>query len=780
VTTVPASGLSPEDQKRLSEVDAMAAKGVAGVPQLIDALSDPSWAVRRGVVAALARVGAPAVQPLCDTIRDRRDDEARLAAAVDALVASRGQVEDTLAPLAEHPDPHVIADVAQVLGRRRSEVSVPLLTRLTTHEDDNVSVAAIEALGRIGGRAAVESLIATVQSGNFFRTFPAIDVLGRSRDPKAVEPLAALLDNPFYAPEAARALGRTGQLSAVPHLTGQLQRAPDAVVRAAAVGIAEIHEVTARQFASAAAVELSLRAGTSRQGPIRRLAQAVAGASADEQRALCRVLAWIGAEEASSSLLALLDAVPSAAAEALQAVGHEVDEQILVALRSGDSARRLLLLPLIIGRSSAAREAIACLDDPEPAVRVSACDVLTRLGDPSAVPALFQHLGESDLGVSQAVVSAIQSLGSEDTERLALEASRSPDPLVRRAALRVIAYFGWPSGLPSLREALSSGDDRLRDAALAGLPYIDDPGALDLLLEHVSDPSPRTRAGVMRSLGLATPTPAVLAALRGGLADPDPWIAYYACQALGKQRDVDSAEAIVRLVDHPSGQVRVAAVEALAHLPTSSAREALRRAAQSADADVQRAALVGLGIAKQEDALPILIDAAGSGERATRLIALSALADQDSPEVLPALLQAATDPDESIRQAAIARIAEWNGPGATHVLVGLLGNPVTRERALDALALPALGRIPGILTALEVAEGELPALLVSALARMNRPDARAAILSALEMSSTAARRAAAEALGVLALRDGAEALSRAAQQDPDAEVRRLAAFALSR
>ena len=114
------------------------------------------------------------------------------------------------------------------------------------------------------------------------------------------------------------------------------------------------------------------------------------------------------------------------------------------------------------------------------------------------------------------------------------------------------------------------------------------------------------------------------------------------------------------------------------------------------------------------------------------------------------------------------------------MLVGLLGSSAARERALEALSLPVPGRIAGILGTLESAEGELPALLVSALARMHGPDARAALLSVLEMSSAPARQAAVEALGALQLLEGREALERAAAHDPDAEVRRLASVALVR
>ncbi len=682
----------------------------------------------------------------------------------------------------EAADPHAVCDAAQVLGRRRSEGAVPLLTRLTTHEDDNVAVAAIEALGRIGGRAAVDALLATVASGSFFRTFPAIDVLGRTGDPRAVAPLAALLDSPFYGPEAARALGRSGQVTAVAPLLAQLHRPADALVRAAALAIAEVHDALQRQFGTGANVEKLVRA-RAQQVDIRRVAQSVAGGSPDEQRALCRVLGWVGAEEASATLLALLDAVPAAAAEALRSVGHEIDGPLLEALQRGDSGRRLLLLPLIVGRGSALREAQLCLEDEDPAVRASACEVLTRIGDPSAVPILFRHLGDRDLGASQAVVGAIQSLGSADTERLALEAARSSDPIVRRAALRIIAFFGYASGLATLRDALRGDDERLRDAALAGLPYLEDPHALDLLLENTRHASSHTRASAMRALGQAGTGARVLEALRVGLSDPDGWVCYYACQSLGKLRDDASASAIVRLMEHPAGQVRVAAVESLAHLGAEAAGRALREAARSADPDIQRAALVGLGMSRRPDAIPILVEAARAPERATRLIALSALAEHEAPEVLLVLAQAAGDKDDGIREAAISKLAEWSGAGGTHVLVGLLASASSRDRALEALSLPAPGRIAGILAPLEGADTELAQSLVAALARMKRADARAALVSALEMPSAVARRAAAEALSALDAREwgeAREALARAAEHDQDAEVRRLAAAALGR
>ncbi|WP_211194179.1 HEAT repeat domain-containing protein [Pyxidicoccus fallax] len=776
--------LSSDDRAQVEQVEQLARRGPGSLEQLVAGLDTPSWAVRRAVVGALARMGTPAVAPLRDVLSHRRDSETRLAAAVEALVASSGDVEGALEPNAEDPNPAIVCDIAQVLGRRRSRRSVPLLARLTVHADDNVAVAAIEALGRIGGGAAVDALLGALGSGNFFRIFPAIDVLGRCGDPIVVPALLGLLPDPFYALEVTRALGRTGQEAAVPALVGLLRRGNDALVRAAAVALVDIHEAQVQRFGGARAVQAALRGDGDMALLGRRLAQALSSADTAEKVALSRLLGWVGGQDAAAGLLKLLDgpdpAVARAAAGALSDLGADADAQLLQALRDGDSARRRVLLPLVGRRSASVPEILLCLEDRDPSVRALAADTLSRIGAPGAVPALFERLVDEDPRVVQAAVGAIQSLGSADTEALALKAARSSDARLRRAALRIIAYFGYPRGLDVLLQAMRDPDERLRDAAIYGLPYIEDPRAVDALLTAATHESERTRAAAMRALGQTEKEARITSVLLGGLNDRDPWVRYYACQSLGKLNEEAAADAIVALADDDAGQVRVAVVDALAHMHTEGAMAALRRAASSADADVRRAALLGLGVARRPDALPVLLEAVSSEDAATRLVALSAVAEYESQETLPALLRAASDRDDSVRSAAVGFLATRAGVPATQALVSLLGDVMLRERVVSALALPMEGRLPGLLTALEVADEVTAPLLVAALARMRRADARAALVQCLTTASPAGRRAAAPAVAALGTVEAREALEHTSSHDEDPEVRRACLQALGR
>ena len=771
--------LSPDDRARVDRVEALARSGAAAVTPLLELLVDKSWAVRRAVVDALASIGDPAVEGLADVLVHQRDHEGRLAAAVDALVASRGSVEPRLLALVQDDAvPALACDVVQVLGRRRVRTAVPLLATLATHVDDNVAVGSIEALGRIGGVETVDALIAAVEARHFFRTFPAIDALGRTGDGRAVMPLQALLADPLYAPEAIRALGRTGHESAVAPLAALLLHPMSALVRTAVIALAELRERYEARFGDNEAIRQALPASVAPEAASARIAESLPGLAPSELVAVARVLGWLGDDVAIAHLVAMIMDEPpvgTAAADALRRLGTHATPQLLDAIREGDSALRLRLLPIVGYAAGSIDDLLRCLDDADADVRVRACEALARLGNPAAVSALFRLIGDRDARVSQAAAAAIQSLGSLETKQLALAQARSTDTRTRRAALRIISYFGYPEGLDVLIGALVDEDEKIREAAIYGIPLVDDPRGTEALLAAASHDVARTRAAVMRALGQTSATPVVVATLVARLTDAEPWTRYYACQSLGRLRVEEASPAIVALMADPSGQVRVAAVEALAHLKAEGAATALADAAKSADPDMRRAALLGLGIARRASSIPLLREAAVAQDPATRLVAIGALSEFEGPDVVPTLAHAASDPEDSVRSAAIGYLSTRPGSDATGALVAQLENPAVRDRVLEALAVAADERVDGVLAALESADGERSQLLVSALVRMRRPSSQAAIAAALGLDNVDARRAAAAALAATGTVEAREVLLRAGAADPDIEVRRICA-----
>jgi HEAT repeat protein len=284
----------------------------------------------------------------------------------------------------------------------------------------------------------------------------------------------------------------------------------------------------------------------------------------------------------------------------------------------------------------------------------------------------------------------------------------------------------------------------------------------------------------MRALAqVPAPDVRATAALLRGLADADPWVRYYACQTLGRLGYEPAGEAIAARLTDEAGQVRVAAVESLSHLTGDAAFEALRRAAAIDEPDVRRASLVGLGISKRPEALPVVLAATDSTDAATRLVALSALVAFEDPRVLPALARAAGDDDESVRSAAAGFLAGRRGGDATNAIITLLRKLPGDERLTAALANGVEGRVAAVVAALEGADDEIAPVLTGALARMNRADASAALLVAMDSANVCARKAAAPTLAAIGTPDAVAVLQRALTGDPDPEVRRISALLLS-
>jgi HEAT repeat protein len=748
--------------------------------RLIDQLATASWSDRRALVVALAEQGEAAIPALIDALRGQRDDEARIAALVDALASSTGAVEAALTPHAGAADAALVADVAQVLGRRRSVQALPTLVGLLAHDDDNVAVSAIEALGRIGGPRAVEALLACLESGSFFRVFPAIDVLGRTGDPRAIEPLARLLSNPRYMFEAARALGRSADRAAVAPLLGLLNTPSEASLRVAALALSELAERHEERYGDSQPILAPLREARSER-LVRRLGQALGGADKSEKLAICRVLGALQSGLAAPFLLAQLEGdaeLQRTASASLKQIGKDSDRAISEALRDSNSARRAALLPVLAHLEHEAA-VLACLEDPEPTVRALAADALARMNSRNATRALFALLHDEHARVVHAASAAISALGGSETEAYALRAAASAAPELRRAGLRILGYFGYASAFEPFRSALYESDARLRDAAAAGLAIMDEPRARPLLREAAAHADAKLRASATRALGHAEGSQETLDQLRRGLDDADSWVRYYAAQALGRLRAEDMVGPVSALLSDAAGHVRVAAVEALAHMPGELALVSLRDCARSADPDIRRAALLGLGMRGDESSLASFLEAARSDDAATRMVALSALASSTDPASGAALARAARDPDEAVRIAAVGYLAAAPGGDASAALIELVHEGKERTRALAALSTPHPERASALLVGLAGADDELAPLLSASLARLGGQLALDALVAALSLDNRSARMAAANALAAVGSREAYAALGVAAAHDPDPEVRRVCALHLT-
>jgi HEAT repeat protein len=764
--------LTADERARVDRVDALVALGPASVDELVESLEERSWTVRRATVAGLAALGDDAVASLCASLASARSSEHTIAAAADALSTSVGASADAaVATLARHANAAVIEDATRILGRRRAAGAVPLLCELLEHASDTVAVAAIEALGAIGGSAGVEALIAVVRGRNFFRTFPAMQVLARTPDPRVVAPLAELISDELYGLEAVRALGQTGAATAIAPLAGLVGGTIGA--RTVAVALAELFARADRRGAGAVVREAAVG---SLRGSLERFVAALPSGSEAERAAIIAVLGAIGDATTLPLLAPVFDVAElrPAAIAAVQSIVRADSSAAAAALASTEPGIRAAALA-VAGAAALAAPARKLLDDDDPEVRARACAALARIGDVSAVPALFARLGDPNPRVALAATAAIHSLGSPETLALALDSLASPSPTVRRHALRVIAYIGPRGAFDAVYAALRDPDRRLAELAVAALGALDDPRVDAAIDKLAGDSSAEMRAAAMRAAGHR----GLRVVLERGLADGAAWVRYYACQGLGRTSDTEHALlALVACLADPVPHVRIAALEAVARQRAPEAGALLREAAHSSDPDIRRAALLGIGQRAGDGELDLLLEAVRAPDVPTRIVALDGLARSSDSRALAAVVSAIRDVD--LRDAALSLLAERTDRDAIDALIATALASDRDEAVHEALSRPQAERAGALAERLASARDSEADELAAALARMATETATRALFDALAAPSSAGRRAAATALIAIGAR-GAEAAVRAlAASDPDPDVRRACAAAVAR
>lgn len=744
----------------------------ADVAGLVDHLEEPSWAVRRAVIAGLASLGDVAAPTLQDFLATRRTTERAIAAAVDALSAAIGEGATTagLALLAD-PRPEVAADGASILGRRRASGAPPALAAALGHSDDNVAMAAIEALGAIGGAAAVDALVGVVEMRNFFRTFPAMHVLARTNDPRAIPALAALLDDELYRAEAIRTLGRTGLVQAIGPLARHRESDPRGIALACADLIARAAWRGAEDSAMAALRDAMPDAA--------RFVGVLADADREETAAIAGMLGVIG-DSTTLPVLAQMLADPQLASVATTAVQRIVrgnHSALVAALMAPDSLLRAAALPAASSmQASPAVRSLLTDDDPE--VRARACDALARIGDIDAVPALFESLADTHARAAQAAIAAIHSLGSDRTAALTLEALGHESSAVRRHALRIVAYAGLHEALDTVEALVDDPDPRVAELAIVALGAIADPRVDEILTARIRDTRPEMRAAVARA-AIARTDAVARSLLVTAVADEHAWVRYHGCRGLGQVQVGDAAELLVARLDDVSPPVRLAALDALAQLSTDDAFQALAGAARSPDADTRRAALTGLTRSRHRGVLPLLLDAMTSADTATVLIAASGLATRAEAAAVAVLARAATHPVPEVATAAVSLLGDRQDAAAAEAIVDLALETALDHPAQAALSRPSTARIAAITKRLREATNGDAHVLAAALGRMRDPAARSELFHALTFDNPAARSAAATVLVELDPRGAREAVGRLAAEDPDVGVRQVSAAALA-
>jgi HEAT repeat protein len=176
---------------------------------LIEALNDPSPAVRIAAANALGAIGDKrASESLRTLLKNRHDEQARIA-AVGALGKLRASdaVEQILEIANNESDPWAVRKASvEALGDIRDARAVNSLVNTLNDQYATVREASALALGKIGSKEAITPLLAALDTSTLWALrVAAANALGEIGDRRATVPLSNMLRDRYSAVREAAA-----------------------------------------------------------------------------------------------------------------------------------------------------------------------------------------------------------------------------------------------------------------------------------------------------------------------------------------------------------------------------------------------------------------------------------------------------------------------------------------------------------------------------------------------------------------------------------------------
>ena len=631
--------------------------------QILDALSDRDWRVRREAISLAAQtVEKSALIDALLALLVETDNIGLRNAAIEVLgLCAQGQSQkfaEACAGAGEGAKKFLV----EAMGKTRDPQMIDHLELLVRGSDANVAAAAVEALVCIGGARAEALLKEGLCTPHLFLRISIVEGLTRLGTRVAWEELKPAVEDTIVRRICTELLGRTGAPEALEFL---IQLATDTSPQTSAAALRAIGELA--EAAEDQQAELVERLGASNESFRHALHEALLhGDTATRQSAaylsvLCRD---------ETSIEAVIQAVADDVAnpetvEALRSWGPSLVEPLLMH-RRGEPRVWAIALELAAELSSrhldevppGTRDRIRSLierdlTDATDAVRAAAAESLRWWGDARDCRALVECLNSSSHEVRAAATSALEAIArhAPDLVEDALARADLDGPGGADIA-QVLSRLASNGAVEVLKRGLHSGDPRTRRAVVQALAMADATDVAQLIGYAVADEDIDVQIAAVRTLGQLR-TSEANAPLRTALDSPFPPIRAEAALALGR-RDASTAIPQIRvLLEDPEPVVIAAALDSLAWLGDSEVKAAVERALSHSDHEVFQAALRAASTLPATDAEGFLARGLQHAAWNVRMLAIKLLLDIGTKRTRKLLTDALSIESDSMVRHAI-------------------------------------------------------------------------------------------------------------------------------
>ncbi|CAN2041624.1 PBS lyase [Candidatus Magnetomoraceae bacterium gMMP-15] len=775
---------SENETTRLNAIKMLDPDKAIPIDPLISVLDDENWRVRRLAIDTLIREDHPrSIKKLLLLLKAEHNNPSILHSALQVLTMSNIDIVTPLTSFLSDPDSDLRIYAALALGQHGDHRAIKPLIKALKDEDTNVQYHAIEALGMLKATKATQDLVALAESKDFFLAFPALEALKKIGDLHIEPNIISMLKDDMLTIPAVETLGAIGSEDAVIPLIKVLNQSgePSCVSAQSLAAIYKRYEMHYKEgsyisdLASQNITEIALK----------NLINCMNEACPDELPALVLVLGWMKGKIVEQALTTLLgeEGVRKEVVEALVRCGNRVTD-LLIAQLNGKNFEASEAAIVALGRigNSDAVPALKKILKTAPDLKIVAINALAKIGDSGAYEELISLLGDPHPGVRQAAVAAINSIAHPEMPQRARILLRDPNPFIRESTIKIAGYFSYKKCEDLIIQACHDSDERVTCAALEHLPYLEVKSKIivSTLIEAYKNIRPKIRAAAVRALGQVEFSESIISCLLKALDDPDSWVRYFAVRSIGWHGCAESSEKFAQIIKNDeASQVRIAAIEALAHTDKKLAVSILSLLTEEKDLNIAGTALKVLGFINHPTALQPLLKGIHSTNPNLQIEAIRALGRYGGIEAVEALqwIAVIAGKNEQVQKEAIDALARQATPEGIEALIEITIDSKKRELAIEGLSRLSVENLKYITVGLRHPSKEVRCSVIFALARMKNSQATNKICRALKDPDKSVRLTAISALKLLGSRRAKKNLAALSLTDPSKEVR-LAAKAV--
>jgi len=566
--------------------------GAPAVDSLIAVLKGNEGEVRLAAIETLGKIGdARAVVSLIVALKDDSGDLRQASTEALGKIGDARAVEPLISHLVYGGDA-----VSEALGKIGAPAIEPLIATLKNKDKETSGrrQAAIDALGKIGA-PAVEPLIATLRDSNENVRDAATKALGKISDTRAIDPLLTALKNSNREIRAIvlKALDKLGWKPGQDQAGASYWVAKRNWEKCVAVGAPAVDPLVSVLKDSDRDVRQAAVEALGKIGDIRAVAplvimlkdsdwsvrQATTEAMdklgwkpEQDQVGACYWVArgnWIqsvaiGAPAVEPLITALKgnnEDLRQAAAEALGKIGTPAVDSLVSLLKDSDWHIRQASAESLgkIGDARAVEPLIVTLNDNYGVVGKAAVDALGKIGAPAVEP-LITALKDSDWNVRQAAAQALERIGTPSVKPL-VSVLEDSDWNARQIIAEALDKLDWKPGKDQAGANYWVTKGNWEKCVAVGAP------AVDPLVSVLKYSDKDVRQAAVEALGRIGDIRAV-DPLVTMLKDSDWHVRQAAAEALGKIGDVRAVEPLITVLNVNEGDVRQAAVKALVKIGT--------------------------------------------------------------------------------------------------------------------------------------------------------------------------------------------------------------------